>query len=88
MASAIFQVGWEVAADERFSRIVRKGVATAAPELGHSVHVELGGLQPSTRYWYRFAIDGHISPVGTVRSAPLSMGSPPHSPTKMPATRR
>jgi alkaline phosphatase D len=75
MAPAIFQVGWEVASDDRFETIVRKGVAMAAPELGHSVHVELEGLEPAARYWYRFAVDGHVSPVGTVRSAPVAMGA-------------
>ncbi|MGA1360345.1 MAG: PhoD-like phosphatase N-terminal domain-containing protein, partial [Gemmatimonadaceae bacterium] len=32
-------VDWEVADDEQFTRIVRKGRYTAAPELSYSVHV-------------------------------------------------
>jgi alkaline phosphatase D len=73
MAPAIFDVAWELAEDDKFTRIARRGVAKAAPEFGHSVHVELTGLRPSSRYWYRFAIDGHVSAVGTVRSAPVAM---------------
>ena len=39
-------VEWEVAADEGFSHR-RRGMATAAPEAAHSVHVELTGLEPA-----------------------------------------
>ncbi len=64
-------VRWEVAEDERFDRIVRQGEALARPELGHSVHVEVGGLRPHRRYWYRFhAGSDATSPTGTVRTAP------------------
>jgi alkaline phosphatase D len=70
---AAVQVGWEVAEDERFSRIVRKGVALARPELAHSVHVELSGLQPHRHYWYRFTLPGNdASPVGMARTAPAA----------------
>src|SRR5690606_24199644 len=33
-------VRWEVAHDEAFTRVVRQGRYTAAPELGYSVHVD------------------------------------------------
>ena len=39
-------VRYEVAADEDFRRIVRRGVAGARPREAHTVHVELTGLQP------------------------------------------
>jgi alkaline phosphatase D len=65
-------VQWQVANDERFSRIVQSGEAMARPELGHSVHVEVQGLLPSRPYWYRFIAGGQVSPVGTVRSAPAA----------------
>src|SRR5688572_24792275 len=47
-------VRWEVAEDEGMRKVVRRGTATAAAELGHSVHVEVEGLQPDRWYWYRF----------------------------------
>lgn len=75
MPSAIYPVQWQVADDERFRNIVRRGTADALPELGHSVHVELEGLDPARRYWYRFLIDGHASPIGKVRTAPLAMAA-------------
>ena len=65
-------VGWEVAEDEGFTRIVASGGELARPELGHSVHVEVGGLKPAARYWYRFSAAGEMSGVGTVRSAPAA----------------
>ena len=70
MRMAVVPVEWEIAEDERFARIVRSGSASARPELGHSIHVELSGLKPGWRYWYRFHADGEVSPVGTVRTAP------------------
>lgn len=65
-------VGWEVAEDEGFVRIVASGRELARPELGHSVHVEVGGLKPAARYWYRFSAAGETSMTGTVRSAPAA----------------
>ena len=64
-------VRWEVAEDEAFSAIVRRGETLARPELGHSVHVEVAGLRARRPYWYRFHVDGQSpSPVGRVRTAP------------------
>jgi alkaline phosphatase D len=63
-------VEWEVAADERFTRIQQRGITTAAPEAAHSVHVELAGLRPGAEYHYRFRAYGYISQSGRTRTAP------------------
>ena len=63
-------VDWEVADDEAFTRIVRRGRYTAAPELAYSVHVEVEGLAPDRWYWYRFRSGDAVSPVGRVRTTP------------------
>jgi alkaline phosphatase D len=63
-------VRWRVATDERMRRVVRSGTATALPELGHSVHVEVEGLEPARWYWYQFDIGQESSPVGRTRTAP------------------
>ena len=63
-------VRWELADDARFTRIVRRGTAIAQPDMGHSVHVEPGGLMPGRTYWYRFIAGGEVSPVGRTRTAP------------------
>jgi alkaline phosphatase D len=70
MKPAVVEVAWEVAEDEGMKKVVQRGKATAAPELGHSVHVELSGLQPDRWYWYRFRAGGAESPVGRTRTLP------------------
>ncbi|MBL1066426.1 alkaline phosphatase [Streptomyces sp. 7-21] len=62
-------VEWEVAEDERFGRVVRRGHSVAAPELGHAVHAEVTGLRPGRDYWYRFRAGPEISPAGRTRTA-------------------
>jgi alkaline phosphatase D len=64
------EVEWELATDERFRQIERRGRSTAAPQAAHSVHVELSGLSPGREYFYRFRAAGHLSPVGRTRTAP------------------
>lgn len=63
-------VDWQVASDEHFRRVVRSGRATARPEFGHSVHVDVRGLEPGRHYWYRFRVDRYLSPTGRTRTAP------------------
>lgn len=63
-------VRWEVAEDEGFRRVVRRGEAPALPQLGHSVHVEVDGLRPDRIYWYRFLAPAAASPVGRTRTLP------------------
>src|SRR5688500_1791061 len=45
-------VQWVIASDEHMRHVVRQGAVLAAPELGHSVHVEVSGLRPGRYYWY------------------------------------
>jgi alkaline phosphatase D len=73
-------VRWQVAEDMHFARTVQQGEATALPQLGHSVHVELRGLQPSRWYHYRFMLGDAISTTGRTRTAP--------APTDLPAALR
>lgn len=63
-------VRWEVALDERFRRVVRRGTAVARPETAHSVHVDVRGLAPGHEYFYRFATREEVSPTGRTRTAP------------------
>lgn len=65
-------VGWEVAADQGFRRIVRRGRTVAAAGRGHAVHLEIAGLAPGRRYFYRFHAGGHVSRTGRTRTAPAS----------------
>jgi alkaline phosphatase D len=72
LPAAPVAVGWELAQDEGFRRIVRTGQALAVAEAGHSVHVEVDGLAPDRVYFYRFVAGGHRSPVGRTRTAPAA----------------
>jgi alkaline phosphatase D len=64
------EVAWELAADEGIRKVVRLGTAVATPQLAHSVHVEVDGLEPDRWYWYRFRAGDATSPVGRTRTAP------------------
>jgi alkaline phosphatase D len=70
MPDKTVQVNWQIAEDPAFVDVVRAGSATASPQLGHSVHVEVQGLRPDREYWYRFRAGNEISPVGRTRTAP------------------
>lgn len=70
MPSKGYSVAWEVARDDRFSAVERRGVERTGPESGHTVHVELQHLQPGREYHYRFRIGTWISPVGRALTAP------------------
>jgi len=76
MAMTTWPVTWEVASDEGFGTIVAQGEESARPELGHSVHVEVAGLQPGRPYWYRFRAGGDRSIHGRARTLPLASSSP------------
>ena len=64
------RVTWELAADEAFSTVLQKGVESTDAGRDHTVKVVVRGLTPYTRYWYRFSLDGAVSPVGRTQTAP------------------
>jgi len=70
MPSLVVPVEWELAVDERFRRVVRRGVVAARPESAHAVHVELAHLSPGREYFYRFRAERYVSPIGRTRTAP------------------
>jgi alkaline phosphatase D len=65
-----YGVRFELALDDSFRRIVRRGAVEALPDEAHSVRVELGGLQSGAEYFYRFKFGTSVSPVGRTRTAP------------------
>ncbi len=40
-------VQWQIAADEGMKQVVKVGTTMAVPELAHSVHVDVQGLEPA-----------------------------------------
>jgi alkaline phosphatase D len=74
MPSHPIAVEWRIATDDRMQKIVQRGAVLAVPQLGHSVHVEVDGLEPARWYWYQFKVGYEYSPIGRTRTAP-SFGS-------------
>ena len=70
MPKKAVEVEWVVAADPQMGKLVRSGKAIAPPELGHSVHVEVGGLESAREYYYRFTVGGERSGIGRARTLP------------------
>ena len=75
MSKEAVPVRWEVASDQRFLKIVKRGDALAAPEFAHSVHVDVSGLDADRWYFYRFIAGGEASPIGRTRTFP-AFGAP------------
>ena len=57
------------------ARSCARGRALARPQDGHSIHLELHGLDPDRWYWYRFHAFDQTSPVGRTRTAPRGTAS-------------
>jgi alkaline phosphatase D len=69
-------VTWEVAADQNMQQVLRSGTVPASAALGHSVHVEVAGLEPGRDYFYRFRAGDANSAVGRSRTLPAADAAP------------
>ena len=58
------ELGWEVAEDESFRRILQSGRTLARPDAAHTAHVEINGLPPARPVFYRFHAGEAVSPIG------------------------
>ena len=63
-------VRWEVADDDKFTRMAQSGQSLALPGLAYSVHAEVQGLLPDRWYFYRFMVGDAVSAVGRTRTFP------------------
>lgn len=75
MPAVAVELQWEIAADEAMRTVVQRGSAIARPELGHAVHVEVGGLGSCRPYWYRFIAGTERSAIGRALTTP-AFGQP------------
>ncbi|CAM5561666.1 alkaline phosphatase D family protein [Streptomyces tanashiensis] len=66
------QVGWELAEDRSFARVVASGTTTASAASDHTVKADVRGLRPSTAYWFRFTAGTAVSPSARTRTAPAA----------------
>lgn len=67
---AVINVDWEVSDNESFKPSLRKGSAETSAEKDFTVKVDVDGLKPNTRYYYRFAALGKTSAVGRTKTLP------------------
>ena len=70
LQQAPVSVRWELAHDEKFSRLIQTGQSQALGGLAYSVHVELQGLEPDRWYFYRFRVGDALSATGRTRTFP------------------
>src|SRR5829696_3928433 len=70
MTPEVYGVRYEVAEDDAFKHIIRRGAIEAVPDEAHSVRVELDDLEPAHEYFYRFKFGPTVSPHGRTRTAP------------------
>ncbi len=76
MAGGTASVAWDLARDDTFADLVAGGTAPSDPAFGHSVHIDVRGLDPATDYFYRFRIGEFTSTVGRTRTLPAADASP------------
>jgi alkaline phosphatase D len=70
MPNRPLEVEWTVASDPQMRKVVQNGKTVAHPEIGHSVHVEVEGLDPSREYFYRFQAGTERSRIGRAKTLP------------------
>lgn len=70
LLAPVVTVRWEIAHDPQFKRIALSGQSQAIAEWGHSVHVEVAGLEPDRWYHYRFMAGDAVSDIGRTRTFP------------------
>src|SRR5215216_6685703 len=75
MKNEVYGVRYEVAEDDGFNSIIRRGAIEAVPDEAHSVRVELDDLEPAHEYHYRFKFGPELSPQGRTRTAPARESS-------------
>ncbi len=64
------EVDWVVATDIDLSEVVFEGTLTTTAARDFTVHVEVDGLTPGTRYHYGFRAKRQSSPVGRTKTLP------------------
>jgi len=69
-AGGALPVRWEVAEDAAVSSVMMHGIAWTDEWSDYTVKVDVRGLRPGRRYFYRFAVDGTQSPVGRTQTLP------------------
>ena len=75
-------VSFEVARNVEFTDVFAAGSTTADVATGMTTRIVIEELEPDTRYWYRFSLDGHRTPPARTRTAPAP-GTVPGAPLRV-----
>ena len=67
---ASIDVQWELSANENFDPVIKEASVTTSPLQDYTVKVDVEGLEPNTRYYYRFHALGKTSPTGKTKTLP------------------
>ena len=70
MSGGDVTVAYEIATDDAMANVVRRGDAVAERKFAHSVHLDVGDLEPGRSYWYRFKSGDAVSSVGRAITLP------------------
>lgn len=73
---AAVRVSWKLSLSADMKNIIRQGDELAIPQLAHSVHVDLQGLDPDQKYWYQFSVPGYESELGATKTLAARNSSP------------
>ena len=65
-------VSWEIASNEGFDPILKKETVSTSPSRDYTVKVDVDGLKPNTKYFYRFTALEKTSATGLTRTLPDS----------------
>lgn len=64
------KVTWELARDEQFVDVLRRGSAETSAGRDYTIKIDVQGLEPNTAYYYRFVGASEQSPVGRTKTLP------------------
>ncbi|SDK75443.1 alkaline phosphatase D family protein [Microbulbifer yueqingensis] len=65
------RVTWELARDRDFTQVLRRGSVETNIARDYTIKIDVQGLEPATRYFYRFVGANEQSPVGQTRTLPV-----------------
>lgn len=64
------EIGWEVASDPQFDRVLRSGRSSTSASRDFTVKVDVRELTPGSTFYYRFVGVNGSSPIGRARTLP------------------
>lgn len=70
------RIAWEIGEDESFARTTRRGEASADAATDYCVKIDVRGLAPGRRYFYRFVSASGPSVTGRTLTAPRAGDAP------------